>query len=173
MRDTIVVFEDCESVRVSLSKLCGDKKLKVIAKNVKKIEFDTNDYNDEFPVEVMCENVECLKVQGVKIDALDTTTLKNVGKVYFDIHAKFPKVMDLSNVDEVDLSRCDLIGVEEIKFKDGSFVDLSEVENLSQDIDFSNVGELNVCGVDLSYMEEMPRTLKEVHSNEYTIFPKK
>ena len=71
------------------------------------------------------------------------------------------------------MTDCDLTGVEEIKFKKGANVDLSNAKNLPHNIDLSDLGELNVNGVDLSFVEEMPAGWSDVYTDSYTRFPKR
>ena len=97
----------------------------------------------------------------------------DIKKVVFTSITKFPEKLDLSTLEEINFSNCDLRGVKEIKFKDGAKVNLSNVKNLSKDIDMSNVGEIVVKGTDLSSMEELPSTLSKVSYDEKTRFPKK
>jgi hypothetical protein len=76
-------------------------------------------------------------------------------------------------IDEVDLSGCDLSKVKKIKFKAGAKVNLANVKNLSKDIDLSNIGEVNISGLDLSYMDEMPKAWSVFEHDNNTRFPKK
>jgi hypothetical protein len=98
--------------------------------------------------------------------------LKKCGKVIFNKDTKFPEVLDLSEVDEVDLSGCDLANVKEIKFKKGGKVDLSKVKNLSPSIDLSGLSEIDVRGADISFVEDSS-VLGVITYNSDTRLPKK
>ena len=97
----------------------------------------------------------------------------DIKKVVFDKRTKFPEKLDLSTVDEVDLSCCDLSKVKEIKFKKGAKVCLKNVKNLSPDIDLSMIGDIDIRGLDVSYMEERPTGWDKVKFDGNTILPKK
>ena len=97
----------------------------------------------------------------------------DIKKVVFDKRTKFPEKLDLSTVDEVDLSCCDLSKVKEIKFKKGAKVCLKNVKNLSPDIDLSMIGDIDIRGLDVSYMEEKPTGWDKVKFDGNTILPKK
>ena len=132
-----------------------------IIKNV--IEYERWSINPDY-IYILGRNIE--NCEEVKFET-------DIKKVVFTSITKFPEKLDLSTLEEVNFSNCDLRGVKEIKFKDGAKVNLSNVKNLSKDIDLSNVGEIVVKGTDLSSMEELPSALSKVSYDEKTRFPKK
>ena len=127
-------------------------------------------------MDVLPKNIELSDCDKVDFCGSDLTTaniiFQNCREVIFDSSTKFPEVLDLSGVDEVDLSQCDLADVKEIKFKKGAKVNLSEVENLSPNIDLSAPAELDLSGVDVSHIEDSD-LLGNFIFDSYTILPKK
>lgn len=67
----------------------------------------------------------------------DSFDASNCDVVGFDGVTKMPKVLDLSNVRVVNISNCDMEGVEEIKFGKGAKVKFYNVKNLSAKMDTS------------------------------------
>ena len=77
-------------------------------------------------------------------------------KIQFDDKVKFPKNMeflnssDVSFYDEKKIEGCDLHGVQGIRFKDGAKVELFDVKNLPENMDFSMCDVVDLGWCDLS-----------------------
>jgi stage II sporulation protein AA (anti-sigma F factor antagonist) len=104
--------------------------------------------------------------------SMSNILFKNCRSVAFIYATKFPAVLDLSEVDEVDLSYCDLKDVKEIKFKKGAKVNLKGVKNLSPSLDLSGPCEIDISGVDVSFIESDSIWGSYTHNGD-TKLPKK
>ena len=88
----------------------------------------------------------CFKSEFINEDfrTYDKVVFLSDKKIQFGKDVNFPKNMDVSKCDEVNLNWCDLQGVQSIRFKDGAKVDLGGAYNLPANLDFSQCSEVNL-----------------------------
>ena len=88
----------------------------------------------------------CFKSEFINEDfrTYDKVVFLSDKKIQFGKDVNFPKNMDVSKCDEVNLNWCDLQGVQSIRFKDGAKVDLGGAYHLPANLDFSQCSEVNL-----------------------------
>ena len=82
--------------------------------------------------------------------AYDRVVFLTSEKIQFYDSVKFSKKLELLNSSNVDLSGCDLNGVQSISFKDGAVINLSHAENIPPNLDFSHCSDVKLSHCDLS-----------------------
>ena len=107
----------------------------------------------------------CLRSEFTNEDfsAYDKVVFLSDKKIQFGINVKFPKNMEFPNSLDVSFSeqkkwttsRCNFEGVQNIRFKDGAKVDLSEAENLLPNLDFSCCNEVSLSRCDLKRVSHL------------------
>ena len=108
-----------------------------------------------------CKNIN---LTGCNMERVEQMPLADGAKVIFNKRSwgcitKFPKILDLRNVDGADLSDCDLEGCENIIFgkkkKVSFYRSLNACKNISGVLDLSEVDEVDLTCCDLSNVTEI------------------
>ena len=86
---------------------------------------------------------------------IEKLSFEDVEEVVFASVKKMPKNIDVSDVEKVDLSWCDISSCEDLKFKDGAKVIFSRGTKFPKVLDLSSLDEVNLSECDLTGVEEI------------------